>query len=64
MIMAEVDWNRIVDKILEPAVLFFLLAMLIVSLIAYSRIRKNRLKEKMVERGFTASQIEEVLKAE
>ena len=63
MIMAEVDWNRIVDKVLDPAVLVILLAILFVSLIAYSRIRKTRLKEKMLERGFTASQIEEVMEA-
>ncbi len=63
MIIAEVDWNRIVDKVLEPAVLFFLLAMLVVSLIVFSRIRKTRLKEKMLERGFTASQMEEVMKS-
>ncbi len=62
MILAEVDWNRIVDRILEPAVLFFLSIIVIVSLVFYSIIRKNRLKEKMVERGFTASQIEEILK--
>ena len=48
------------DKVLEPAVLFFLLAMLIVSLIVYSGIRKTRLKEKMVQRGFTADEIKEV----
>ncbi len=63
MIMAEVDWNRIVDKVLEPAVLFFLLIMLIMSLLVYSSIRKTRLKEKMLERGFTASQVEEVMKS-
>ncbi len=63
MMLAEVDWNRIVDKVLEPAVLFFLLVMLIASLIVYSGIRKTRLKETMLERGFTASQMEEVLKS-
>ena len=62
MIMAEVDWNRVVDKVLDPAVLVILLAILFVSLIAYSRIRKTHLKEKMLERGFTASEIEEVMK--
>ena len=63
MIMAEVDWNRIVDKAFDPAVLVILLAILFVSLIAYSRIRKTGLKEKMLDRGFTASEIEEVMKS-
>ena len=63
MIMADVDWNRIVERVFDVPVLAVLLAILFVSLIAYSSIRKNRLKEKMLERGFSASEIEKVMNA-
>ena len=66
MIMAEVDWGRILEKGMDgpiQAILGILLAIPIVSLIAWWHMRNIRLKEKMVERGFTASEIEEVMTA-
>ena len=61
MMLAEVDWDRLFP-ILENAVqMLFVVAIL--ALGAWAITRKTRLKNNMVERGFTASQIEEVMKA-
>lgn len=67
MIMAEVDWGPILEKAIAKdtiqAILGISLAILIVSLIAWWHMRKLRLKEKMIERGFSAFEIEEVMTA-
>ena len=67
MIMAEVDWGLILEKAIEaeliPVILGIPFVIVILSLIAWASTRKTRLKQKMVERGFTAAQIEQVLKA-
>ena len=61
MMMAEVDWERLFP-ILETAVqMLFVIA--IVSLGVWAITRKTRLRNNMVERGFTASEIKEVMKA-
>ena len=67
MTMAEVDWGLVLEKaIAEEAIQIIrglLFASLVVSLIAWWHMRKIRLKEEMVRRGFTASEIEEVMTA-
>ena len=49
MLVAEIDWNHVVERVLDPPTLFFLLAMLAVSVTVYSRSRKTSLKEKMID---------------
>ncbi len=61
MIMAEVDWSRLFP-ILENAVqMLFVLGIL--ALCVWAGTRKTRLKNKMIERGLTAEEIEEVMNA-
>ena len=63
MIMAEVEWERLFP-ILEKAVqMLFVIAILSLGVWVWAVSRKTRLKDKMVERGFTASEIEDVMKA-
>ena len=63
MIMAEVEWDRLFP-ILEQAVqLLFVIAVLALGVWVWAVSRKTRLKNKMIERGFTASEIEEVMKS-
>ena len=62
MIMAEVDWNS-----LEPELVgglgFTLILFGFFSFCVWNGSRKTRLKDKMVERGFTAAEIKEVMDA-
>ena len=63
MIMAEVEWDRLFP-ILENAIgMLFVVAIVSLVAAAWAVTRKTRLKNKMVERGFTASEIEEVMNA-
>ncbi len=67
MILAEVDWNSVFQSafrspyIVPVAGVFC--AIVFVLAITWSQARATRLKEKMIERGFTADEIEQVLKA-
>ncbi len=61
--MAEIELERLFP-ILEQAVqLLFVIAVLALGVWVWAISRKTRLKNKMVERGFTASEIEEVMKS-
>ena len=63
MIMAEIEMERLFP-ILEQAVqLLFVIAVLALGVWVWAISRKTRLKNKMIERGFTASEIEEVMKS-
>ena len=65
MIMAEVDLGRVLE--LDPEILklmvIFPFVIVIVSLFVWWQTRKTRLKQQMVERGFTAAEIKEVMDA-
>ncbi len=63
MIIAEVAWEGLFP-ILEKAVqLLFVIAILSLGVWVWTATRKTRLKNNMVERGFSASEIEEVMKS-
>lgn len=67
MIMAEVDWNSVFQSAFRSpfsvAMLGVLGGTVIVLGIIWSNARTTRMKEKMIERGFPAAEIEQVLKA-
>ena len=63
VMIAEIEWERLFP-ILEKAVqMLFVVAVLALGVWAWAVTRKTRLKNKMVERGFTASEIEDVMKS-
>lgn len=63
MIMAEVEWERLFP-ILENAVgMLFVIAIGALGVWVWTVSRKTRLKNNLVERGFTASEIEEVMRS-
>ena len=67
MIVAEVDWAGVLRSAFQspyivPVTMVFC-AIVFVVVITWSQARATRLKEKMVERGFTADEIEQVMKA-
>ena len=61
MIIAEVEWERLFPILEKAIAMLFVIAIVALGVSAVTR--KTRLKNKMVERGFTASEIKEVMKA-
>ncbi len=63
--LALIEWNRLLNPPV-PAILFGTLAgVAIVAVVGYFRLRAGdtRLKERMVEKGYSASEIERVVLA-
>ena len=67
MIMAEFDWAGVLRSAFSSPYIVpisgIFCAIVFVLAITWSQARATRLKEKMIERGFTADEIEQVLKA-
>ncbi len=63
MIMAEADWSRVLEPELIAGLGFVLILFGFFSFCVWTSSRKTRLKDKMVERGFTAAEIKEVMDA-
>ncbi len=67
MILAEVDWNSLLQSVFRSPFSIAILGVLGGTVIAlggiWSSARTTRTKEKMIERGFTAAEIEQVMNA-
>ena len=66
-LLAEIDWNALVQSELFPVTIFLtvtgLVAITAIIAVQWRKAQELRLKEKMIDRGFTADEIDRVVSA-